>query len=175
VLTLEPGVYTLQVRGHDGGTGVALVEVYDAEASPADTSERRIVALSTRLSVKSGDAVAISGLIVQGTRSKQMLLRGLGPELARFGVPGTLAKPRLALYRVVDGVEQLVHTAARWSDETNAPDLAIAFDECGVSALPVAGDDSAMLVELQPGAYTIHLASSDGSTGTGLIEAYEVR
>ena len=29
LVTLPPGVYTAQVSGADGGTGVALVEVYD--------------------------------------------------------------------------------------------------------------------------------------------------
>jgi len=30
VLTLEPGIYTAQVRGVQGATGVGLVELYEA-------------------------------------------------------------------------------------------------------------------------------------------------
>ena len=31
VLTLEPGIYTAQMRGVDGATGVGLMELYEAQ------------------------------------------------------------------------------------------------------------------------------------------------
>ena len=31
-LTLEPGIYTLQISGGDGGSGVALAEIYEVPA-----------------------------------------------------------------------------------------------------------------------------------------------
>ena len=43
--------------------------------------------LSTRLNVGTGDNVLIGGFIVNGTDSKQVIVRGIGPSLAVNGVP----------------------------------------------------------------------------------------
>ena len=49
--------------------------------------------LSTRMRVQAGDNAGIGGFIVTGTAPKQVLLRGIGPSLANFGVPDPLADP----------------------------------------------------------------------------------
>ena len=65
LITLPPGAYTGIVTGANGGTGVALVEVFDADASTlSDLSN-----ISTRGFVQSGDNVMIGGLIIEGKRT----------------------------------------------------------------------------------------------------------
>lgn len=60
-LTLKPGNYSVQVSGVDAPTGVALVEVYEM----GQTS--KLLNLSTRARVESGDGILISGLVITGT------------------------------------------------------------------------------------------------------------
>ena len=67
--------------------GVALAEVYDL--SP-DTNSI-LGNISTRSLVQTGDNVMIGGFIVHGTQAKRVILRAIGPELSRFGVPNVIA------------------------------------------------------------------------------------
>ena len=58
----------------------------------------RVLNLSTRGSVASGDNVLINGFIISGTDPKTVILRALGPSLGGSGVSGALADPVLSLY-----------------------------------------------------------------------------
>ena len=58
----------------------------------------RLGNISTRAFVQTGDNVMIGGFIVQGTEPKRVILRAIGPELSRFGVPDVLVDPTLELY-----------------------------------------------------------------------------
>jgi hypothetical protein len=40
--------------------------------------------------------------------------------------------------------------------------------------LPAGSKDATMILTLQPGGYTVHVTSVDGSTGVALVEVYEV-
>ena len=57
-----------------------------------------IGSVSTRLRVGTGDNVGIGGFIIMGSEPKAVLLRGIGPSLAQFGVPDPLADPVLELH-----------------------------------------------------------------------------
>jgi hypothetical protein len=56
--------------------------------------------ISTRALVQTGDNVLIGGFIVQGTQSKRVIIRALGPELTPFGVTDPLGDPTLELHDV---------------------------------------------------------------------------
>src|SRR5207237_10175353 len=88
--TVAPGNYTAIVRGVNESTGIALVEVYDLEAG-ADT---KLANISTRGFVQTGDNVLIGGLILDGQLQRRMMVRAIGPSLAR---PDGLADPTLEL------------------------------------------------------------------------------
>src|SRR5262249_26344957 len=94
IVTLPPGNYTAIVRGVSNTTGVGLVDVYDL----TNTTTSLLTNISTRALVQTGDDVMIGGFIVQGTQSKRVLVRALGPELAQFGVPNPLEDPTLELH-----------------------------------------------------------------------------
>jgi hypothetical protein len=85
IATLPAGNYTAIVRGVSNTTGAALVEVYDSILHN----------ISTRSFVQTADNVMIGGFIVQGTESKTVIIRAIGPELIPFGVPDVLANPTL--------------------------------------------------------------------------------
>ena len=166
VATLGAGGYTLPVTATDGGSGVGLLEVYDA-ASGATLS---VVNASTRAYVGTGDAVLIPGFVVGGTGSLRLLIRAVGPGLANFNVSGVLADPTLTLY---SGTTALA-TNDNWSSGTNATEIAATAAAVGAFALTSGSKDAAIIVTLPPGAYTAVVSGVGNTTGTALVELYAV-
>ena len=72
--TLTPGTYTAIVAGKNNTGGIGLVEVYEIQQSGA-----RLVNISTRGFVGTGDNVMIGGLILNGTAAAKVLFRAIGP------------------------------------------------------------------------------------------------
>ena len=177
VTTLPPGAYTMHVL--DGGeTGVALAEIYDASANP-QAEYQRLVNISTRGTVDSGEGVLIGGFVVTGNAPKKVLIRGIGPALAAFGVQGALADPRLALYSGSTliaqnddwGAPQAVGAA---QVPATAAEIAAAAQAAGAFALGAGAKDAAILVTLTPGSYTAQIAAPGAQTGVALVEIYEI-
>lgn len=177
VVTLTPGAYTMHVV--DGGdTGIALAEIYDASMNPSGEYQR-LINISTRGTVETGDGVLIGGFVITGNAPKRVLVRGVGPSLAGFGVPGTLADPRLALYRdstlVAQNDDWGVPTAV---DATQQPatstEIARAATLTGAFSLASGTKDAAVVVTLAPGAYTAQVAGAGGTSGVALVEIYEI-
>ncbi len=170
VVTLEPGAYTAHVS--DGGAaGVALAEIYDASVNPAGEYQR-LINISTRGEVTAGEGVLIGGFVVTGNSPKRLLIRGVGPGLAAFGVGGVLADPRLRVYRNADLQAENDNWSAVAAEGTASADAA---REAGAFALAAGSRDSALIVTLAPGAYTAQITSADGTaTGSALIEIYEL-
>jgi sugar lactone lactonase YvrE len=119
---------------------------------------------STRASVSSGRSI-IAGFWVDGPQQKTVLVCGLGPALAAFGVNGALADPKLEIF---NSAGQRIAENDNWS-----AGLASVFTSAGAYALPAGSKDAAILLPLQPGAYTAVLSGADGGNGEGLIEIYE--
>jgi hypothetical protein len=87
--------YTAILKGRNGGTGIGVVEVYDLDGG----SVSELANISTRGLVSTGDNVLIAGTILQGTKSRRVVIRAIGPSLS---VPGKLRDPSLEL-RDADG------------------------------------------------------------------------
>lgn len=170
LVNLRPGNYTVEVSGREGASGVALVETYDLSAK---ANEARLVNLSTRAWVGAGDEVLISGLVVDGGAPKRLLIRGVGPTLGTFGVQGAISNPKLQLYQG----SRLIAVNDDWDDRWDAAPGRIATaaaGSVGAFSLPAGSQDSALVVTLHPGNYSVVMSGVDGSTGTGLIEVYEI-
>ena len=121
--------------------------------------------LSARLNVGTGDDVAIVGFIVTGTDSKEVIVRGLGPSLEVNGVPLTdlLADPTLSLYQG----DTLIMTNDNWKDSQEA--------EIEATGIPPMDDpESAIVATLAPGSYTAILSGTNGGTGNGQVEVYDL-
>ena len=180
--TLNPGGYTGIVSGVAGETGVGLVEVYEV----GNTSSR-LINMSTRVRVGTQDDVMIGGFIIEGTDRKTLLLRARGPSLADFGVSGTLPDPVLQLYSgqtVIarnddwQTVDPLCSTGGLPCGLMNQIQ-SIGLDPCqpyqsGGAAPTGCSRESAMLVTLNPGPYTMIVSGSGGSAGVALLELFEV-
>jgi hypothetical protein len=66
----------------------------------------------------------------------------------------------------------VVATNTGWSTNANPTALVTAALEVGAFALPSASKDSAVLVTLAPGAYTVEITSAGNNSGIALFEAY---
>jgi hypothetical protein len=165
-VALPAGACSAQINGVGGTTGVSLAEVYDADAS---TTNAHFVNLSARNQVGSGDDLLVVGFAIDGNTSSTLLIRGIGPTLATFGVGSTLANPQIKLFNQQG---QPVEENDDWGGTTR---LTAAFAQTGAFPLGANSKDAALLVSLPPGVYTAQVSGVANTTGVALIEVYEVR
>ena len=165
---LSAGGYSAQVVSASGGTGVALVEAYDVDGA---TSATRFINLSARTVAGTGAQTLIAGFVLSGNVPRTLLIRGIGPGLNQFGVTGTLANPRLELHTTINNVDTTIATNTGWG---GSPTLVNVFARVGAFQLSASLPDAALLITLQPGAYTAQVAGAGGTTGVALVEVYEV-
>ena len=177
VATLKPGAYTALVTGP--GSGTTLIEIYDA-ASGAQLSTQQLLNLSTRGFVDTGDGVLIAGIVVTGTAPKRVLIRGVGPTLARFNVTGAVSDPTLKIYHGTTLIAQnddwgIPQPLSASQTMASAAELAASATATGAFALPNGGKDAAVLLTLEPGTYSAVMSGANHTTGAGIIEVYEVK
>jgi hypothetical protein len=113
--------------------------------------------------VQTGDSVMIGGFIITGEEPKQVLLRARGPSLADEGVSGVLANPVLTLY---DAAQDPIAS----NDDWESGDQAQAIEDLG--AAPTDPRESALLVILNPGAYTAIVNGFNNTTGVSIVEMF---
>ena len=99
-----------------------------------------------------------------------MLIRGIGPTLSVFSVTGVLADPQIS---IVSGNSQ-VAANDNWEVGANTAGIASAAAQVGAFPLPAGSKDAAVLVTLQPGAYSVVLTGVGNTSGTALVEVYDV-
>lgn len=158
--------------GNSGGNpassaaGVTIDSGYPAQISTLAAGV--LGNISTRLAVQTGENVLIGGFIITGTAPKQVLIRGIGPSLTHFGVINALADPILELH-LPDGS---VVSNNNWKidDQTQQSQEAIIR---ATNAAPTDDLESAILITLNPGAYTAILSGNNQATGIGLVEVYD--
>lgn len=161
VRNVSAGPYTAIMKGVGAGgvTGVGLVELYDLDA----TSGSRLANISTRGRVGTGENVMIGGFIVGGNEPTRIIVRGMGPSLASFGVTGALSDPVLELHDANGGVIR----NDNWRDTDEQAIIATGL-------APSNNQEAAIVQALVPGNYTAILSGSANATGVGLIEVYNL-
>ena len=166
VVTAPTGNATAQVSGIGGTSGIALVEVYDADTG---TPTARLINMSARANVGTGNNILIGGFAVGGSTAETVLIRAVGPGLTDvFGLIGTLTQPVLTL---LNNSGAVICTNTVWGgDET----IAGVFPAVGAFNLTSGHADSVLLVTLAPGNYTAQVSGLNNGTGIALCEIYEV-
>jgi hypothetical protein len=202
---LKPGT------GHGSVRARLVLLFFLASAARADepgTTGARQANLSTRASVGFGAKAEIIGFVIPGDSadgahggSKVILIRALGPALARTGITEPLAHPILTLF---DSRGRMVASDSGWENPPimspeffwDAPDpiwgqsmpkgpavrAARAADmPAGAIGLPAGSADSAMVAVLPPGAYTVKVTGLPGEgiagesdVGIALAEIFEM-
>lgn len=163
---ITPGAHSATIGAADQGAGIALVEVYDAEPGNAGA---QLSNLSTRAVVGTGIGVLTPGLVIGGNAPVRLLVRAVGPTLATFGVRETIAQPTLTVLTQA-GTTLAANTG--WTTSGLAADIRAAATRVGAFPLLERSADSALIVTLQPGAYTVRVAGVGDTTGEALVELY---
>ena len=167
IADLPAGSYTAIVRGVNDMTGVGLVEVYDL--SP----ETSLILgdLSTRGYVQTGDNVMIGGFTIAGTRPRGVILRAIGPELSKYGIPNTLADPTLELY---DSMGALIASNDNWQHTAIGGIIAAdqVRDILNSGLAPGDRNESVINATLLPGTYTTIVRGVNNTTGVALLEGH---
>jgi len=114
--------------------------------------------------VDTGDNVGIGGFIITGSAPKHVLVRAIGPSLARNGLTDVLADPVLELHG--PGAFVTV-TNDNWRDDQEAAIIA--------DGIPPTDDlESAIDATLTPGAYTAIVRGNNDTSGVALVEVYDL-
>ena len=128
-----------------------------------------LINLSTRGLVGSGDEVMIGGFIIPEGPDMTLYIRGLGPSLLCNDIVNTIADPHLNLVPQSPGLESFAVSNDDWM---GSPDV----DAILAAGLPPeAASESALLMTLPPGAYTIILSDeTQASMAVGMIEIFDI-
>jgi hypothetical protein len=100
--------------------------------------------------------------VIEG--QKEILLTAKGPSLSSFGVSNPVQNPQLQLFLG----SQLIASNKDWGTNANAGQIAAS------GLAPTDNREGALLLTLEPGAYTVIVSSEDASSGIGLVEVYGV-
>ena len=144
------------------------VEILAGTTAPSGGTAGQLANLSTRAFVGAGDNVLIPGLVISGSSPRRVLVRAVGPGLSAFGVTGVLADPTLSVFR---GTTENASND-NWQTQNNSQAVATAAVESGAFALAAGSRDSALVLTLEPGAYTCRVSGSGNTTGVALVEVY---
>lgn len=164
----------LLVSAHQTGDAVLTVTATDLEGASVSQSftvhvidgPGRLVQLSTRMLIGTGDNVLIGGFIMSGASPKLLMLRGIGPST---GLGGALADPVLELH---DSTGAVVASNDNWGDAANQQDMI----DTGIS--PTSPNEAAILMTVPSDAtyasYTAVVKGVNNATGIGLVEIYDL-
>jgi CSLREA domain-containing protein len=133
-----------------------------ATATPTATPVHALN-ISTRLRVDTGDNVMIAGFIIKGNSSKAVVLRGMGPSLASFGITDLLLDPVLDLR---NSDSSLILRNDNWKEDQRGQIEGTLFQ-------PSDDRESVIVASLTPANYTGVLTGKNNTTGVGLIEVYD--
>ncbi|MFL6590435.1 MAG: CAP domain-containing protein [Chthoniobacterales bacterium] len=144
-----------------GGQNVKTDYVVTGSSTPTPTPPT-LANISTRAVVGTGTNVLIGGFIVTGTDAKKVIIRAIGPSLP---LTGKMLDPTLELHNAAGAT-------ISYNDDWG---LAANSAEIGNSGMaPGNPSESAILISLVPGSYTAVLSGANGTTGTAVVEVYDL-
>ena len=132
--------------------------------TPSQATVSKVIELSTRLRVQTGDQVGIGGFIITGTTPKNVIVRALGPTLVRSGIADVLADPTLELHGP-SGFATISNDNWRDTQQTEILDTGVA---------PTENVEAAIVATLNPGAYTAIVRGNNAASGVALVEIYDL-
>ncbi|WP_404420972.1 immunoglobulin domain-containing protein [Nibricoccus sp. IMCC34717] len=162
VQAADSGTYAVKVTNIAGTVTSIPVRVL---LRGSFTDDAGLYSLSTRAPVQSGGGIMIAGFTITGGPRK-LLARASGPKLGSFGVPGTLADPKIELIPL--GSDIPIFTNDSWD-----PALASLFTEIGAFSFAESPKEAAVYEDIPAGNMTALVKGADGGTGVSLVEVYD--
>ena len=143
-----------------------------AVAELANPNDARIVSVNVRGTIGVGDDKRIMGFRMDGTAD--VLLRGVGPALANFGIPSStlLPDPKITLYRYINGDPAQGSERVPEGDNDNYTSNSNSSDIETVRAsyaldIPTNPSQAISMPNLSQGFYTSQVEDVGGQTGIG--------
>ncbi len=141
--------------------GAAAIDLAIEPKEPA----AGIINTSARGLVAAGEGVVITGFVVGGNASVNIVVIARGPSLAQFGVTTAITDTRVTLFR---GSTQL-ETNDDWQTHPRSAEIT------ATTFAPGSPRESAVLMTLAPGAYTaVVQGAGTATTGVAIVEVYEL-
>lgn len=140
--------------------------------TPAPTPGR-MANLSTRTKLPATGSSFTLGFNLAGSEKATLLVRGIGPKLAEYGVADALPAPRLEFYQGAN----LIVANDGWDKGGASVRTAVANAAASVGAFPLtdgSADAAVLLTNLAPGSYTVKILGVNGAVGDVLAEVYDV-
>jgi hypothetical protein len=160
------------VSGGDG-SDIGAFETQASTPTPSPTPKPATLGnISTRLRIGTGDRVMIAGFIIQGSAPKKVLIRGIGPSLAAFGISNAITNPRLELYDSTETIGRNDNWQATQLGGVITSNQAEEIQNLGFA--PNNSSESALIATVPPGKYTAILQGVNDATGVGLVEVYDL-
>ena len=126
--------------------------------------------LSVRNRTEFGAGVLTAGFVLEGDSPKELVIRGIGPTLANFGVTGSVDSTELKVYTSTQTASPLASNAGWTSSSGDGREL-------GAFALTDGSDDSVVRRQFGAGGYTAQVlpATSGTAPGNALVEIYDAQ
>ena len=152
-------------------SGTATSESVTLTVVPSSSQPGRITNLAIRSPAGSGAQTLIVGLAIGGSGTsgtKPLLVRGVGPALGAFGVPGVLTDPRLEVFSGATRINE----NDNWAGDAQVSAIGA---QVGAFSLGAATSRDAALYSpaLSPGSYSIQVTGAAGTSGVALAEIYD--
>lgn len=172
--TLAPGLYSIRIADTSNRAGTVLAELFDGDPSAAS----QLGNLSVQGPVTGRTQQLMGGFVLEGNGSRRLLLRAVGPGLGAYGVASVLRDPILSVY---NSRSQMIARNDNWETQiplsttlvpAAASVIAQVSRQTGAFALVSGAMDSALVLELPAGVYTIGVESASDSSGTAMLEVY---
>jgi hypothetical protein len=172
VTLADAGSYDCVVTNTAGSATSAAVTVTVVQTAnrtlPTPPANGTLMNISSRAHVGTGANVLIGGVVIGGGKA-QVLVRAIGPGLASLGVNDVLLDPQ------IEGITLSGSSFAKnddWGQNANASVITSTAAHLGAFALSASSKDAAMLLTLDPGAYTFVVSGVNGTSGNALLEIY---
>jgi cyclophilin family peptidyl-prolyl cis-trans isomerase len=171
-VAIDPDRRRLAVTARKAGSAIITVQAADFDGAfvtqqfnvTVVASPGRLANLSTRLQVQADPNELIAGFIVNGNSPKRVLIRAIGPSLAKAGIENPLADPILELH---DGTK-IVATSDHWGDSTNRQQIK------DTDMPPTSSSEATILATLPANAAYSAIVRGLNGTGVGLAEIYDL-
>jgi len=162
----DSGWYSVRIQA-----GATIVTTEPVRLLVAVPDPGQLVNISLRGRPGAGADVLVAGFVIDGNVPRRVLVRGIGPELLRFGVGDAHPDPFLRLF---DGDGAELATNDDWGASADATEIADTARAVGAFTLAAGGKDAVLLRTLLPGSFTAHVSGPSGVSGIALVEVYEV-
>lgn len=162
----DEGLYKLSATNGAGTVWTRQAQLVLPATAASDSG--RLVNVSTRAEVRTGEQAMVAGFWIEGTRD--VLLRAIGPRLADFKVPNVLPDPTMRLEPSGGGA--VLATVDNWIVGDTA--MTQLFDRVKAFGLASSDKESCHRIALPSGGFTATVTGVDGSTGNGMVEVYDL-